>query len=288
MDGWRLDGRFWVGPSGERVVAISGGQELDVPDVSAADLPFPATGLQQFAASLPSAPTFTPPLAPDALTAGNIDWSAPGGDYGTATPPAPPGPGDGGSALSKFAKGLFTGTTGGKETTPSPISELAQVLGLGATGLGVANTLNVGSQLNKQTEAIHQGEKTARTAAAPAVAFGTDVLNTAAKGDLPAPMQAQIDQWVQQKKADVRARYASMGLGNSSDITQEDARIDQAALALKGQMLAQQESTGLEALQTGVSAGTGVLGPAQAQQQTLTQLISQADAALASMGAKAA
>jgi hypothetical protein len=74
-----------------------------------------------------------------------------------------------------------------------------------------------------------------------------------------------------------------MGLGNSTDMDAINRLIDEQAMAMKGSMLAQQEETGLAGLQTGVSAGTGVMGVSQQQQSQLAALLEQANKALGSM-----
>ena len=205
-------------------------------------------------------------------------WEAPSGDGW-------------GSALSRFASNLgegvgkFAGRLGG-EFMKSPLQSLTSALGLGATGMGIAGQLGVQRQMGRQTELMERGQKQAQEAAAPGVAFGRTTLESAAAGNLTPALQAGIDQWVSQAKADARARLAAMGLGNSTQINQLDALIDQQAMAMKGQMLAQQQETGLAGLQLGVGAGTGVMGVSQEQQQMLAQLIQQANQALGQIGGR--
>ena len=273
-DEWELIGSYWHGPKGERLKAISGGQwegEGDSPDVG---------GLFG--------------LATDALgsegggAAPAIDIAAPSLTFGAGGPTV--------SAVTDVAKsgGGFTdwiknlGSSLGKEFTDAPLKSFATALGLGGSVLGAANQFNVQNQIGKQTGIIQQGQKQAQAAAAPAVQFGTTTLNAAAGGNLPGPLQAQIDQWKDQAKADARSRLASLGLGNSQDINQMDQLIDQQAEAMKGSLLQQQEETGLAGLQTGVSAATGVMGVAAQQQAQLTALINQANQALGQIAGRTA
>lgn len=209
-------------------------------------------------------------------------WEGGGGEITTPTiptwdmPAAGAGAGDGwGSGLWDFAGKLGTGL--GKEFTESPLKAFSQMLGLGATGLGISSGLSTQKQLAEQTRTMQKGQKAALAAAAPAVAAGTEQLAESRAGKLPPPMEAAVAQWVQQAKADMRARYAQMGLGNSSDLQGEEAKIDQMALAMKAQLLQSQQGLSLEALQTGVSAGTGVAATASAQQNTLAALIEAAN-----------
>jgi len=164
-----------------------------------------------------------------------------------------------------------------KEFTETPLKAFSQTLGLGATGLGISSGLSTQKQLAEQTRTMQKGQKAALSAAAPAVAAGTEQLAESRAGKLPAPMEAAVAQWVQQAKADMRARYASMGLGNSSDLQGEEAKIDLMAESMKAQLLQGQEGLSLQALQTGVSAGTGVAQTAANQQNTLAALIQSAN-----------
>lgn len=247
------------GPQGQRLRPISGGDELGGEGFS--DL----SGFADDAAQS---------LSPGGLGLQNTD-------FGPSLTPETIAPQGGG--FSKFLSGLGIGTEKGQT---SPLAAFTSALGLGATGLGIANQFNVAGQIGQQTKQLQQGQQHASAAAAPAVAFGTDTLNAAAGGNLTPALQAQIDQWTQRAKADATARLASMGLGNSTDINQLYAMIDQEAMAMKGQMLQQQEETGLAGLQTGVSAGSSVMGSSQAQQAQLAQLIQGANQALGQMAGR--
>ena len=191
-----------------------------------------------------------------------------------------------GSGLSDFAGGVVGKV--GKAFTDDPLSAFSKSLGIGATAMGIGNQMNLQKQIGTQTKNIERGQAQASAAAAPAVAFGTETLNRAAGGNLTPAMQAQIDQWVAQKKADAHARLASMGMGNSTAINQLDQLIEQQAMSMKGQMLSQQQETGLAGINVGVGAATGSMGVSQQQQQTLLSLIAEADKALGQMTGRAA
>lgn len=210
--------------------------------------------------------------------------NTPGADVVPSGPAAPDSPGffgKIGTGLSNFAGKL------GDEITGSPLKALTTALGLGATGAGVAGSISAQKQAAQQMALTKKSQAEASAAAKPAVDFGTTTLNNAAAGNLPAPLQASIDQWVQQQKAAVASRFASMGMGNSDQIDQANRLVDEQAMAMKGQLLQQQEETGLAGLQTGVSAATGVMGSSQQQQQQLEALIAQANKAMGSLGGAA-
>ncbi len=183
----------------------------------------------------------------------------------------------------------FVGNIGSglaKEFETSPLKAFSSALGLGATGLGIGNQFRTGAALNRQTRATEQAQKAAQAAAAPAVAFGQETLNAARAGKLPPPMESAIEQWKQQAKADMRARLASMGLGNSTDIQSEESKIDLMGESIKAQLLQSQEGVALQGLQTGVSAATGAGQMSQQQQALLMQLIEGANAQLGQLGAR--
>jgi len=115
---------------------------------------------------------------------------------------------------------------------------------------------------------------------AEAVAAGTQDIQRAQAGKLQPAMESSIEQWVQQAKADMRARFASMGLGNSSDIASEEAKIDLIAQSMRGQLLQGEEQLGLAGVSTGVNAAIGGGQLAQNQQNLLAQLIASANQSL--------
>lgn len=237
------------------------------------------SGLGDFASTV-TAPDFVPASGP-------VEFNTPGTDVPAPSFLSKVGSGIGdaagkvGTGLSNFASKL------GDEITDNPLKSLTTALGLGATGFGVAGSISAQKQAAQQMALTKKSQAEASAAAKPAVDFGTTTLNNAAAGNLPAPLQASIDQWTQQQKAAIASRFASMGMGNSDQIEQANALVDQQAMAMKGQLLQQQEETGLAGLQTGVSAATGVMGSSQQQQQQLEALIAQANKAMGSLGGAA-
>jgi len=179
-----------------------------------------------------------------------------------------------GEGVGKVGAGL------GKEFSERPLESLTKSLGLGATGFNIANQVRAGSQMNEATRNIKQAQESARTAAAPAVAAGTQDIQRAQAGKLQPAMESSIEQWVQQAKADMRARYAQMGLGSSSDIASEEAKIDLMAQSMRGQLLQGEEQLGLAGVSTGVNAAIGGGNLAANQQNLLAQLIASANQSL--------
>ena len=167
-----------------------------------------------------------------------------------------------------------------KEFSERPLESFGRALGLGTTGFNIANQVRAVGQLNQQTQNVKKAQEAARTAAAPAVAAGTQDITRAQAGQLQPAVESSIQQWLQQAIADIQARYAAMGEGNSSNITGEINKAKLMAESMRGTLLQGEESLGLQGVSTGVNAaiGGGQLG--QNQQALLTSLIAQANQSL--------
>lgn len=228
--------------------------------------------LLQFAETVIEPETFT--AGSDAASGVFDAMGAAGGAGAAALPAATP---------SSFWSDLVGGI--GKSFTASPLQSFAQALGIGSTGLNIANQFSLGRQTQQATKRVEQAQKQATAAAAPAVAFGTETLEAAKAGKLPAPMQAAVEQWTQQAKAAIRQKYASMGLTNSTAIQGEESKIDLMAQSMIAELLQQQQGTALQGLQTGVSAAVGGGQLAQQQQQMLASLIERSNQQLGQLGA---
>src|SRR5258708_29600033 len=174
-----------------------------------------------------------------------------------------------GGAVGDFAGKVGAGLE--QQVEKDPLGSFTKSLGLGATGFGLANQFRLSGQLNQQTQNVNRAQQAAQAAAPPAVAAGTADITRAQQGQLQPAMEPSIAQWTDKAKADLRARYAQMGLGNSSDIASAEAQIDQMALAMRGQLLQDEEKLGLSGVQTGVSAATGGAQISQNQQALLAQ-----------------
>jgi len=261
MDGWTLDKGLWTGPNGEQLRAIAGAQDFgfDIPDSG-----------------------FTPPsdFAPNVgqLDVGSMaapNWMGDGmGGAGS------PGSGGGSSWWSQ----IFGPGKDGQGV--SPLSAFAQTLGLGASGLGIANTIGAMNRQAGQERTQQQGQSLAAGAAAPAIAYGTQQVQAAQAGQLPPPMEAAVKQWTDRAKADMRAKLAHLGLGDSTSLMQYEHQIDEMAMAMKANLLQQEGSGGIAALGVGANAGLGLAGSTNQNQQLLNSLIEQANRTLGIMGSR--
>jgi hypothetical protein len=240
------------------------------------------TGLIDFAGDL-----FGPgdPGLVDDGAGGSIDPSQFGPEFPGRVDAGGGGDG-GGGGVGRFASSVLGGLE--KEVTASPLKAFSTALGLGGTGLNILNQSRIADQAKSNERFIKQSQARAAAAAAPAVAAGTADVNRASAGKLQPAQEAAIADWVQKRKADVRARFASMGLGNSTDIDAALAQVDQMATVARGQLLQGEEATGLQALGVGVQAGQAGAQSATQQQQLLMNILAGADQQLAKLAGAAA
>lgn len=197
-------------------------------------------------------------------------------------PGTSPSPNSGGGSSGWF-NSIFGNAQG---QSPSPLSAFAQTLGLGATGLGLANTIGAMNQQGGQQRVQQQGQQLATSAAQPAINYGTQLVTDAGQGKLSPASEAKIAQWVQQAKADMQAKLAHLGLGDSTSLQQYSAQIDQMALAMRESALQQEGSLGVTALGTGAQTGLGLAQSGGQNTQLLNDLISQANRTLGFLGGR--
>src|SRR5438094_1708658 len=190
-----------------------------------------ASGLSEaFKTDLPATPWNIP--APAAYTLGGdlsrVSSAAPGagGDYnlGNVAQSLDLGGdrGGGGDWWSKLKSGASTFGDVAKAALP--------FASLGATGVGIASSIQARNQAAEQNRIMGRAEKLqertageAASAAAPLTQFGSDALAKAQRGEIPAPMQAMIDQWKQGAKAQMHQYLASIGQGDSQTLAEMDA-----------------------------------------------------------------
>jgi len=157
---------------------------------------------------------------------------------------------------------------GGIKSVASGFGDVAKAAlpfaSLGATGVGIASSIQARNQAAEQNRIMGRAEKLqertageAASAAAPLTQFGSDALAKAQRGEIPAPMQALIDQWKQGAKAQMHQYLASIGQGDSQTLAQMDAEIDKQGVAMAAQMLQQEISQGAGALTGAAGALTG-------------------------------
>ena len=224
---------------------------------------------------------------------------SPGGSLSRALPDlSSVGGAGGGFSWGDFASGLQSGVEGFGNFAKS-ILPAAQ---LGLSGLGVYEGIQGAQQLAEQTGIARKSAKTqqqvagqAQATAAPLAAFSQSQLDAASKGQIPAPVQAQIDLWKQgakQKAADYAARS---GMGDSQTYTTWLQWIDQQAEAMMAQALESEQSQGIQAGGTAggiLGAASGAAGGAGAvatgQQNSIEALIAGANQTLAKLTAGAA
>lgn len=215
------------------------------------------------------------------------------------------GGGGGGFGLGDVANALGTGA---KAALPA-----AQ---LGLAGMGLYQGFKGAQQAGDQAGIIRENQRrqgqiagqqqqmagTAQAYADPLFKAGEDARTRAMAGEVPAGVQAQIDQWAQGAKQMAQQRAASSGQGNSTQLTQWLQWIDQQAQAMKGSWVQSQMNWSLNAANAGTNTlGTGAtaLGGAanttnqaaqfaSQQQNELQNLIGQANQVLGRLNASGA
>lgn len=200
-------------------------------------------------------------------------FSAGGTGGGTTSPDA-----------ASFASTLFGNL--GKQVSGNPLGALTAALGLGTTGLGVANAVNALGQGRQQQQFLQQGQRQAQAAAQPAIAYGTEQISAARAGQLPPAVEADIAVQVQKAKADIRAKLASMGISDSTTIRQYEDEIDRRALALKAQFLQSQGAGGVSALLGGANAGLAAGQVGANQEQLIAAILASTNQQLGQLGAR--
>lgn len=92
-------------------------------------------------------------------------------------------------------------------------------------------------------------EKALLANAQPAINAANQLVGSEASGVLPPGQEAGVDQALQSDIANIKARYASMGMSGSSAEQQDIANAQQSAVAQRAQLAQQATTTGLNALQ---------------------------------------
>src|SRR5207245_4406579 len=170
-------------------------------------------------------------------------------------------------------------------------------INLGATGLGAVSTLRASEAAGRQAHTAEKAQKVqaesarqAQQVAQPAAAFGQQELSQAAAGQIPGPIQAQIEEWRQAAKQKAQQYAARSGQGDSTMLTTWLAWIDQQAEGMKASALQQEQDLGLKGIATaeaGLAGAAGAAGQADAsatgQVHALDSLIESANAQLAKL-----
>lgn len=220
------------------------------------------------------------------------DWASqfnPGNfDAATSMPPswmtATPGQEGSGSPVGDWASKLFGNV--GQSFADKPLQSLTSALGLGTSALGIGNAIGAMTQGRQQQQLQRRAQDMAFSAAQPAIDYGKTQLNQAQAGQLLPAMEAAIAQKVEQAKADARAKFARLGISDSTMIEAEMRRIDNEALAMKAQLLQGEGAQGLQALNVGAGTGLQAGGQGGQQEALIAQILQAANQQMALMGSR--
>jgi hypothetical protein len=252
--------------AGGEAAAGAGAAGAAVPGTAAAaDLGLSASpeALSAFGEAPASALGNTVNLADTGVTGGSTafgDLSAPGSVAGnapalnlgptTGVPSAAPG----GSGIS----GAFDTLTSPSKWTLGGVGTAAAA-GVGAAGLGL--NLMKGTQTTANQNNIGNVAGYGTGVAGSQTAMGTQLQSYLTSGTLPPGFQAQVDQAVQAKKAQIIAGYGSKGMPTdpnaNSALAQDLASADQQGLIMASQLESQLFQAGTNAINTGLQ-GAGL------------------------------
>ncbi len=149
------------------------------------------------------------------------------------------------------------------------LGTLGKVGQLGATGMGIASSIEGQKQAAQQVAMQKQAQQRLSAAAAPAVAAGGQLTPAGSQalqgGALPPELEAQVQQWKQRAIAEMNDRLAKMGITDSTMQQQYLMYIDQQEQIQRGQLAGQLYSGGLQGIQTGTGPESAVLSSATGQ-----------------------
>ena len=166
------------------------------------------------------------------------------GDSGITTPnltPAAPPDLSGVTNIQPNVGGINPKATGGLGGLLTPKNALTG----GALGYALMQGLSSPPQNKELSRLAGQDAANAQT-------YG-NLASTAINGQLPGPAMAALNQAKQAAQAQVRAKYAGMGLSGSSAEAQDLANVEQSSVAQQFQIGQQMAQTGLSELNTSQS-----------------------------------
>jgi hypothetical protein len=199
--------------------------------------------------------------------------------------------GAGGTSFGDVASSLYGGTRSALSGFGDVAKAVLPAAQLGGAVMSGVEGYQAGKQLSEQTKIAGRAAKTqaslaeaAKGAAMPLTEFSQEELARAGRGEIPPAIQAQIELWKQGAKQHVQDYAARSGQGDSSQLVNWLAWIDQQAEAMAAEALMGEQQMGITAggtagsiIGAGASAAGGAGQAAAGQQHTLTSLISAAN-----------
>jgi len=193
----------------------------------------------------------------------------------------------GASAVGDFAK---TATDVGSEVL-SPIGKFAKaalpVAQIGSAVGGFMASRDAAGAAKEQARNQRRAQETQLGSSQPLAAYGSDVLSRSQAGKLDPATEAQINQWLQAEIQRIQQDFARRGQGDSSGVADAINNAKLKALAMRSQAVTSQASGGVAALSGAAGAAGGVNQSAGQNQQSIEQLIAEANKMLASTTASA-
>lgn len=217
----------------------------------------------------------------DALGEGAV--SGVGGSAASLAPDVASAAGGAGGGLADLASRLAGGVGAGVTGLGQFAKGLLPVAQLGATGLGVANSLQAQKLAREQNEIARNAQRMQEESVAPLRTFGTKELALAQGGQLPEAEEARITEWINAAKQRVNDFYSRAGQGTSTSLTDALANVDRQAVAMRQNAIDAMKRGGTAALASAASGASDLSKGATQQAGSIEALIGQANQALAKM-----
>ena len=155
---------------------------------------------------------------------------------------------------------------------------------VGTGVMGGIQSYRAGEQLAEQGKRAKESQqlqqemtRQAAGAAQPVTQFGAEQLALAQQGQLPAPIEEQINLWKTGAIQKARDYLARIGQGDSKALLDWESWIGQQAVAMRAQALQDMQRLGVTALTGAASQAGAGAESAERQAANLEQLISQAN-----------
>jgi hypothetical protein len=197
---------------------------------------------------------------------------------GPGMPEVAPGAGSGGGSF-------WDSLSGGLQSAGSLAKAALPVAQLGTTGLGIWGGINQMQQGKEQMGILRQQQKAQQQMAAPAAASGGALTAAGSAaltgGALPAPLEAQVEDFKNNARMRYRQQLAAQGITDSSIANQYESWVELQAQKLRGELAGNLYGQGLQGIGTAMGPSSQVSQTAMGMAKGTAGSLEGANAALA-------
>lgn len=222
----------------------------------------------------------------------NLDWLSPGNLFGSGVPTAPMegiptgSLGAGSLAAPDFSAATGAGGGGGFLDTAAGFAKgIAPWAGLGLTGMGIASGIKGQQQGADQYKLLQKAQQFQQQTAAPAAAAGSALTSAGQQamlgGPLPPQMEAQVQAWGEQARAQLRQYFAHAGISDSTMMQQMESWIVEQEQLMRNNLASSELSAGLAGISAAGGPATQMANTAQQQMGGQNNALAAANAAIA-------